>query len=67
MEWEPGKEYATRSGGTARVYSVEGGGRFPVHGAVKHSGFWLVESWTKEGCVFELGRVSENDLVGVRE
>lgn len=34
MKIEAGKFYRTRDGRKARVYAVDGGGEFPIHGAV---------------------------------
>jgi hypothetical protein len=44
---ELGKHYKTRDGREVRIYAVDGGGRFPVHGAVKlDDGTWRQEEWT---------------------
>lgn len=49
MEFEAGKEYTTRGGLKARVYAVDGGGRYPAHGSVWGEGSWFVMSWTADG------------------
>lgn len=47
---ELGKQYRTRDGCDVRIYAVDGGGRFPVHGAVKlNDGTWRQEEWTPTG------------------
>ena len=47
---ELGKKYQTRDGCEVRIYAVDGGGRFPVHGAVKlDDGTWRQEEWTLTG------------------
>jgi hypothetical protein len=47
---ELGKQYKTRDGREVRIYAVDGGGRFPVHGAVKpDDGTWRQEEWTLTG------------------
>jgi hypothetical protein len=47
---ELGKQYRTRDGREVRIYAVDGGGRFPVHGAVKlNDGTWRQEEWTLTG------------------
>jgi hypothetical protein len=47
---ELGKQYKTRDGCEVRIYAVDGGGRFPVHGAVKFSGTaWTPNEWTETG------------------
>jgi len=47
---ELGKQYKTRDGCEVRIYAVDGGGRFPVHGAVKlDDGTWRQEEWTLTG------------------
>lgn len=44
-----GHTYPTRSGGPARIYAIDGGGEFCIHGAYLLNGLWLMRSWTKEG------------------
>jgi hypothetical protein len=47
---ELGKKYRTRDGCEVRIYAVDGGGRFPVHGATKQNdGTWRQEEWTLTG------------------
>jgi len=47
---ELGKQYKTKGGREVRIYAVDGGGRFPVHGAVKlNDGTWRQEEWTPTG------------------
>ena len=47
---DPNKKYRTRDGCEVRIYAVDGGGRFPVHGAVKlDNGTWRQEEWTLTG------------------
>jgi hypothetical protein len=47
---ELGKQYKTRDGCEVRIYAVDGGGRFPVHGATKqNNGTWRQEEWTLTG------------------
>ena len=48
--WEPGKEYRTRCGWSARVYVTDGGGQSPIHGAVlSEMAGWLAHCWRKDG------------------
>lgn len=51
MKIEVGKEYVTRrEDREVRIYCVDGGGGWPVHGAVKDSqGEWSCGTWTLEG------------------
>jgi hypothetical protein len=47
---DPNKKYRTRDGREVRIYAVDGGGRFPVHGATKQNdGTWRQEEWTLTG------------------
>lgn len=47
---ELGKKYKTRDGCEVRIYAMDGGGRFPVHGAAKlDDGTWRQEEWTLTG------------------
>jgi hypothetical protein len=43
------KTYRTRDGKEVRIYATDGGGDYPVHGALCDNGIWIVTSWTKEG------------------
>lgn len=43
------KTYKTRDGREVRIYAVDGGGAFPVHGAFGDDGAWSVARWTKGG------------------
>ncbi len=65
---ELGKQYKTRDGREVRIYAVDGGGQFPVHGAVKFSGTaWTPNEWSETGS--HLGdpefRISDLDLIEV--
>ena len=46
---ELNKKYRTRDGREVRIYAVDGGGPFPVHGAYKVGGDWYSEQWPKNG------------------
>lgn len=45
------KKYKTRSGKDVRIYSVDAGGDYPVHGSYYSTryGEWSATSWTAEG------------------
>ena len=43
------KQYKTRDGHKVRVYAVDGGGKYPVHGAVFADGFWKINYWKEDG------------------
>jgi hypothetical protein len=49
IEIELGKQYRTRDGREVRIYSLDGSGDFPVHGAIYRNGFWELACWTKYG------------------
>jgi hypothetical protein len=50
MKVEMGKEYTTRDGRPVRIYAVDAGGKYPVHGAHRQSsGTWVAEVWTPNG------------------
>ena len=49
MEIELGKQYRTRDGREVRVYAVDGGGPYPVHGAVKLDEGWEAGVWRSDG------------------
>ena len=46
---DPKKIYRTREGRPVRIYAVDGGGAFPVHGAFWDGEVWSVARWTKGG------------------
>jgi hypothetical protein len=44
------KNYKTERGDAVKIYATNGGGRYPVHGAVRIDGKgWRNESWTAMG------------------
>ncbi len=61
---ELGKQYQTTDGCEARVYAVDVGGTYSVHGAIKRNGVWVVTAWSKEG--HWSNGYSINDLVEVK-
>lgn len=59
----PGAELKTRGGYKVRIYAVDGGGTYPVHGAVFNEGRWAPQSWSSTG-IFEMASApSANDLM----
>jgi hypothetical protein len=47
---EPGKLYRARDGHKVRIYAIDGGGSFPVHGAVLgRNGEWRHATFTASG------------------
>lgn len=65
---DPKKLYRTRDGREVRIYAVDGGEAFPVHGAVDvGDGEWTQENWTQNG--FWCGGEMKNhhlDLIEVK-
>lgn len=60
------KNYKTKNDREVRIYSVSGGGEYPVHGSVKlKSDHWLCMDWTDRGSLLE-GTTSASDLVEVK-
>ena len=44
------KKYRTAKGEEVRIYAVDAGGKYSIHGAIlNNKGWWSVVSWTKEG------------------
>jgi hypothetical protein len=43
------KQYTTRDGREVRIYATDCGGLQPVHGAIKSSDGWSMDSWTQQG------------------
>ena len=49
MKIEVGKFYKTRDGRKARIYALDGLGRYHVHGAILKGDRWVVETWANTG------------------
>ena len=65
---ELGKQYRTRDGSEVRIYSVDGGGIAPVHGAILYAptdGVWYPMSWMITGKV-KLDYDHPRDLIEVK-
>lgn len=58
MDIKVGKSYTTRGGGSGRIYSIDGGGLYMIHGAIEDSNGWFPYSWKKDGT----GQTTEYDL-----
>ena len=43
------KRYCTKSGHEVRIYATDGGGDYPVHGAVLEKNYWRILSWDENG------------------
>lgn len=57
--------YQTRGGDKVRVYAVDAGGEFPVHGATfECGGEWVVRTWRLSG-LYNSMRLSDKDIVGM--
>ena len=63
---ELGKQYRMRDGRDVRIYAVDGGGEYPVHGATKLNGQWLSQGWTECGGYDVEVDEHEYDLVEVK-
>lgn len=59
---EAGRHYVTRSGLRSRVYAVDSGGGFPIHGAVCSPSRWALEKWTDSGRTY-IDEEHPNDLI----
>ena len=43
------KQYRTRDGREVRIYAVDGGGPYPVHGAYLYDDEWIMYRWVNNG------------------
>lgn len=43
------KQYRARCGYEVRIYAVDGGAKYPVHGAIFINGEWELHYWDKNG------------------
>ncbi len=62
---DPTKKYRTRDGREVRIYAVDGGDEFCVHGAIYRPSLnaWEPRQWPASG---HLGGMSASDLIEVR-
>ena len=60
------KTYKTRTGVDVRIYATDGGGEYPVHGAINYDGEWFPRHWTAEGVTFSDNEQSRDDLIEVK-
>lgn len=70
MKIEMGKKYKTRDGRKVRLYAVDCGGTYSVHGAIANGDVKSVTSWDACGRHNNLGNICEtgrNNLVEVKE
>ena len=58
------KQYRTRDGREVRIYAVDGGGDWPVHGAYVDRDTWRIRSWTADGCIYN--QKTDADLIEVK-
>ncbi len=60
-----GQHYTTRDGREARVYATDGGGKYPVHGAIRREdGIWNPFAMTTEGAMDSF-QETESDLISL--
>lgn len=64
MTIELGKQYRTRDGRKVRVYAVDGGGEFCVHGAILVDDTWISMAWRGDGSW--IGKDSSAELIEVK-
>ena len=58
------KKYRTRDGREVRIYALDGGGNYPVHGAFKSHTGWVVRHWPQDGIQSVFG--GSDDLIEVK-
>jgi len=64
---DPKKTYRTRDGREVRIYAVDGGGIYPVHGAHLVGKYeWKSGCWTRDGDYQNQFTLTDNDLIEVR-
>lgn len=55
--------YRTRDGRKARIYALDGGGGYPVHGSILNGNTWLQCSWDKSGKLY-FSSEEAGDIIG---
>jgi hypothetical protein len=59
------KKYRTRDGREVRIYATDGGGYWPIHGAIQLScSGWMPTSWDNDGNAFNSG--AHGGLIEIR-
>lgn len=66
MKVEMGKEYRTREGREVRLYALDGGGTYPVQGAVRDGTGWIQQSWAESGVWMTSEADHDNNLEEVK-
>lgn len=62
------KTYRTRDGREVRIYAVDGGGEYYIHGAHhNYDDIWISACWTVNGFFHTGDRKDPSDLIEVRE
>ena len=59
---QDGCELQTRWGRPVRIYATDGGGGYPIHGAIQIGESWISRSWSKDGLQCE-GMQNDVDLI----
>lgn len=63
---ELGKKYEQRNGRDAKVFMTDGGGTYPVIGAILDcDGDWVPACWSTDG-FYKMGEVLNRDLIEVK-
>lgn len=64
---EMGKTYKTRGGKPVRIYAVDAGSNYPVHGACEiRAGVWIPEMWNENGRYSGNHTKDSRDLIEVK-
>jgi hypothetical protein len=62
----PGVCYLTKGGREVRIYAVDNGSPYPVHGAIKlESGQWFQHTWAADGTFNLANRDTKNNIVSL--
>lgn len=58
------KTYQTSARQEVRIYAIDSGGTYPVHGAIRaKDGIWTPSMWTEEGNTFVSKEPDARDLI----
>ncbi len=60
------KQYRARNGREVRIYAVDCGGDYPVHGAIFQDGIWVIIHWKSDGKYLESQFDHGYDLIEVK-
>ena len=60
------KKYTTKNNSEVKLYSLDNGGLYPIHGAIKNRDKWHISEWDNDG-LYNVRSKHDLDLIEVWE